>query len=41
MNLCGICFERPMQVVMQCKHAYCEECAKSWLNKSDECPMCR
>ena len=39
--VCGICFERPMQAVMPCKHAYCEQCAQDWLKKSDECPMCR
>ena len=41
LNLCGICFERPMDAIMACKHAYCEQCAKDWLQKSDECPMCR
>ena len=41
MNLCCICFERPMQVVLECQHAYCETCSDGWQNKSDECPICR
>lgn len=41
MNLCCICFERPMQVVLDCHHSYCEKCAEGWQEKSTECPLCR
>lgn len=41
MNLCCICFERPMQLVLDCHHAYCEKCAEGWHEKSTECPLCR
>ncbi len=40
-NLCGICFDKPMQVVLNCSHSFCETCVNNWQVKSLECPLCR
>jgi len=42
-GICVICFKNPVQLLLWCKHGYCEECCNSWFEerKKRECPMCR
>jgi hypothetical protein len=40
-NLCGICFELPMEVVLECSHSFCERCIHDWRKKHNTCPLCR
>jgi hypothetical protein len=39
---CKICFiPNSIIVVLNCKHAICIDCAKSWLSQKKSCPFCR
>lgn len=45
-NTCSICSERPLSLVSNCGHAYCEYCAVHWCEKCYEgsqmnCAYCR
>lgn len=41
-NTCPICEERKVEIMLDCKHLFCEECIKTWLfDKNNSCPMCR
>ncbi|CAF1268391.1 unnamed protein product [Adineta steineri] len=39
---CAICtqpFQKPVSLI--CKHTFCRQCIKTWLNKVHSCPSCR
>jgi len=38
---CSICMDNKLQVVVDCGHAFCEECHVRWLRVSMTCPVCR
>jgi hypothetical protein len=38
---CSICMDNKLQVVVNCGHAFCEECHTRWLRVSMSCPICR
>ena len=38
---CSICMDNKLQVVVDCGHAFCEECHARWLRVSMTCPVCR
>jgi len=42
-NLCVICFEKAIEVVLPCSHGFCDGCCTMWYVKKNkrECPMCR
>ena len=41
-NMCPICNERKVEIVLDCNHLFCEQCIKTWLfDKNNSCPMCR
>ena len=41
-NICPICDERKVEIMLDCKHLFCEQCIKTWLfDKNNSCPMCR
>jgi len=39
--MCQICFERQIETLLPCFHAYCARCIDDWRAKDDTCPMCR
>jgi formate dehydrogenase maturation protein FdhE len=43
LKLCYICFERPLDKVLACTHAFCTFCIDSWseVKDRDDCPVCR
>ena len=40
-GLCPICNENKVNLSLPCSHFFCENCIKTWLVKSDSCPLCR
>jgi len=41
-DLCPICEENKVSVMLDCYHFFCEKCIKTWLfNKKNNCPLCR
>jgi len=38
---CSICMDNKLEVVVDCGHAFCEECHARWLRVSMTCPVCR
>ena len=40
-NTCSICFDRQIEKVLTCYHAYCQPCIDDWKQRDDSCPMCR
>ncbi|KAM0716257.1 hypothetical protein Q7P37_007702 [Cladosporium fusiforme] len=44
-TLCIVCHEdyqdEQLVVVLPCKHFFCEDCCKQWLQSYDNCPACR
>eukprot|EP01130_Rhizamoeba_saxonica_P017446 TRINITY_DN8461_c0_g1_i1.p1 TRINITY_DN8461_c0_g1~~TRINITY_DN8461_c0_g1_i1.p1 ORF type:complete len:203 (-),score=44.73 TRINITY_DN8461_c0_g1_i1:55-663(-) len=40
-NECCICMDRMSEIVLNCNHAFCEECLLEWNKRSETCPYCR
>ena len=40
-SLCPICEENKVDISLPCSHFFCEDCIKSWVIKSETCPLCR
>ena len=40
-NLCCICLERNIDVLLICGHGYCERDILDWQHREQHCPMCR
>ena len=40
-SLCPICEENQVDISLPCSHFFCEDCIKSWVIKSETCPLCR
>mmetsp|Transcript_430 Transcript_430/g.715 ORF Transcript_430/g.715 Transcript_430/m.715 type:complete len:97 (+) Transcript_430:755-1045(+) len=40
-DLCSICLDEPSDIVLDCMHAFCENCITDWNQKSRTCPICR
>jgi len=44
-NMCPICYEPhksdEILIITNCKHVFHEKCLKPWLEKNNNCPMCR
>lgn len=40
-GICPICCENNVNMSLPCSHFFCNECIKSWLIKSESCPLCR
>lgn len=40
-GLCPICNENNVNISLPCNHFFCEKCIKTWLLKSESCPLCR
>lgn len=41
-DVCPICEEQKVSIMLECYHFFCETCIKTWLfNKAQSCPLCR
>ena len=40
-GICPICSENKVNLSLPCAHFFCEQCIKTWIGKSDSCPLCR
>ena len=40
-DLCPICNANKVDISLPCSHFFCENCIKTWLDKSESCPLCR
>lgn len=40
-SLCPICEENNVDISLPCSHFFCEKCIKTWVIKSETCPLCR
>ena len=41
-DLCPICEENKVCIMLDCYHFFCEKCIKTWLfDKKNNCPLCR
>ena len=40
-GLCTLCFENVVNMSLPCSHFFCDKCIKTWLIKSESCPLCR
>ena len=40
-GICPICAENNVDLSLPCSHFFCNKCIKTWLVKSDSCPLCR
>ena len=40
-GICPICAENKVDLSLPCSHFFCNQCIKTWLVKSDSCPLCR
>ena len=38
---CPVCFELTTDVLSECGHSLCHECAEKWLKRHKGCPVCR
>ena len=40
-DLCPICNASKVDISLPCSHFFCGNCIKTWLVKSESCPLCR
>ena len=40
-GICPICSENKVNLSLPCSHFFCDKCIKTWVGKSDLCPLCR
>lgn len=41
-DICPICDENKVSIMLDCYHFFCEKCIKTWLfDKRNSCPLCR
>lgn len=41
-DICPICEDNKVNIMLECYHFFCESCIKTWLfNKTSSCPLCR
>ncbi|OMJ77233.1 hypothetical protein SteCoe_23228 [Stentor coeruleus] len=40
-NVCCICFDSNIEVLLACGHGFCEKDIVDWKKKDNTCPMCR
>lgn len=40
-GICPICCEKNVDMALPCSHFFCNNCIKTWLVKSESCPLCR
>ena len=40
-GICPICFKNNVNMSLPCSHFFCDNCIKTWLVKSESCPLCR
>ena len=40
-GICPICSENKVNISLPCSHFFCDNCIKTWLVKSESCPLCR
>ena len=40
-GICPICAENNVDISLPCSHFFCNKCIKTWIGKSDSCPLCR
>ena len=40
-GICPICSENTVNLSLPCSHFFCESCIKTWVVKSESCPLCR
>lgn len=38
---CPVCFELTTDILSECGHSLCHECAEKWLTRHKGCPVCR
>jgi hypothetical protein len=41
MEECSICLESETNVTLLCNHTFHKKCIDEWLNKKNNCPICR
>jgi len=42
--MCPICyleFQEPKGIIVECRHSFCFECIKDWLDVQFNCPLCK
>ncbi|OMJ76973.1 hypothetical protein SteCoe_23559 [Stentor coeruleus] len=40
-NLCCICLDHNIEILLECGHGYCEKDIMDWENRDSSCPICR
>ena len=40
-GICPICSENKVNISLPCSHFFCENCLRTWVVKSESCPLCR
>ena len=40
-SLCALCLAKKVNFSLPCCHFFCEDCIKTWILKSETCPLCR
>jgi hypothetical protein len=40
-GICPICSENKVNLSLPCSHFFCDKCIKTWILKSESCPLCR
>ena len=38
---CFICYNKDVEIQTNCKHNFCNECIHNWMNRKNNCPLCR
>ena len=38
---CCVCLEKVSNVITECDHQFCKNCLSMWIEKRDNCPICR